>query len=76
VVLKKLTLGGILPKVHPNGYIAAGYLLFLQEQIKDHHHHGPCDMEPLGGGGGEGGARISERSSAYLGQPVISEPVR
>jgi hypothetical protein len=25
-------------KVYPNGYIAVGYLLFLQEQIKDHHH--------------------------------------
>jgi hypothetical protein len=29
-----------LSKVYPNGYIAVGYLLFLQEQIKDHHHHG------------------------------------
>jgi hypothetical protein len=26
-----------LSKVYPNGYIAVGYLLFLQEQIKDHH---------------------------------------
>jgi hypothetical protein len=27
-----------LSKVYPDGYIAVGYLLFLQEQIKDHHH--------------------------------------
>jgi hypothetical protein len=27
-----------LSKVYPNGYIAVGYLLFLQEQIRDHHH--------------------------------------
>jgi hypothetical protein len=34
-----------LSKVYPNGYIAVGYFLFLQEQIKDHHHHesGRCD---------------------------------
>jgi hypothetical protein len=29
-----------LSKVYPDGYIAVGYLLFLQEQIKDHHHQG------------------------------------
>ncbi len=29
-----------LSKVYPNGYIAGGYLLFLQEHIKDHHHQG------------------------------------
>jgi hypothetical protein len=28
-----------LSKVCPNGYVAVGYLWFLQEQIKDHHHH-------------------------------------
>jgi hypothetical protein len=27
-----------LSEVYPNGYIAVGHLLFLQEQIKDHHH--------------------------------------
>ena len=28
-----------LSKMYPNGYIAVGCFLFLQEQIKDHHHH-------------------------------------
>jgi hypothetical protein len=27
-----------LSKVYPNGHTSVGYLLFLQEQIKDHHH--------------------------------------
>ena len=35
---------------YPNGYIAVGYLLFLQEQIKDHHHQkwlGPDSVEGI-----------------------------
>jgi hypothetical protein len=27
-----------LSKVYPNKYMVVGYLLFLQEQRKDHHH--------------------------------------
>jgi hypothetical protein len=39
IAASSLVLFFYLSKVYPNGYIAVGYLLFLQEQIKDHHHH-------------------------------------
>ena len=40
IAASSLVLFFYLSKVYPNGYIAVGYLLFLQEQIKNHHHQG------------------------------------
>jgi hypothetical protein len=34
-------------KVYPNGYIAVGYLLFVEERIKDHHHQSLVPIPPV-----------------------------
>jgi hypothetical protein len=50
-----------LSKVYPTGgYIAVGYLLFLQEQTKDHHHH--HRERERGGLGGASQPKLSESS--------------